>query len=357
MRGRWLPALLGSLLLGCGGGGGGGASTPPNILLQTFIRDVPGSIHFLTVNFATSLKFAPDGRLFFTERSTGKIQVFENGALTTFATLPVVVNGEQGLLGMAFDPDYTTNKWIYFSHSISGPDRLRVVRFTDSNGVGEDLTVIIDSLPLTQFHNGGKVAFGSDGKLYVSGGDNGVRSNSQNPSSLSGKIHRFNKDGTIPSDNPVPGNPMYCLGIRNCFGIAWHPTLGTLYGSDNGENCDDEVNRYVPNGNYGWRDGYVCGENEPGFISPLARMNPSIAPTGVAFYTGTVFPEWQNNLLMTSWNDRAVRRYALNGAGTAVVTEEILVANAGGGLTDITIGPDGNIYMSGSNGIYRIVRQ
>lgn len=350
---RWI-LLLAIGALGCGGGGSGprGAAA-----LETYIGDVGGAVFRLPVNFATAIRFAPDGRLFFTELTTGKVQVFENGAITTFATLPVSTNGEQGLVGMAFDPNFSSNGWVYFYHTAPGPERGRLVRFTDVAGVGMNETVILDNMPATVVHNGGRIAFGPDGKLYLSTGDNTDAANSQNSAVVSGKILRYNSDGSVPSDNPIPGNPVFALGIRNTFGLAWHPSLGVLYGSDNGPTCDDKINRIVAGGNYGWRPSYPCGDTDPGYSAPLVRINPVIAPTGIAFYGGSVFPEWEGSLLVTSYNDKALRRYALNGGGTAVTGSEVVVSGVSGNLIDVTVGPDGNVYLAGTDAIYRIVRR
>jgi aldose sugar dehydrogenase len=347
LRALLLCGLAAVVYAGCAGGGG--STSGPSPLVQTFIA---------SANFPSSLRFAPDGRLFFTELDTGIVRVHENGVTTTFTTIPVATSGENGLLSMAFDPDFANNRFVYFFHTAPSPDRGRIVRYTDTAGVGTNETVIVDNLPSTSVHNGGRIAFGPDGKLYVSIGDNTNPANSQNTGVVSGKILRYNADGTIPGDNPIGGNPMFALGLRNTFGIAFHPTLGVLYGSENGPTCDDEINRLVANGNYGWRTGQPCGDTDPGFLQPILKINPVRAPTGIAFYTGSAFPEWQNSLLVASLNDDALRRYTLNSTGTQVLSEQVLYLNGGtGGLLDVTVGPDGNIYMAGANAIMRIVRQ
>jgi glucose/arabinose dehydrogenase len=175
---------------------------------------------------------------------------------------------------------------VYYS-AAAGVHRL--VRYRDAGGIGVDETVLVDNLPSTTNHNGGNIGFGSDGKLYLSIGDNQDPANSQDENSRSGKILRFNPDGSIPADNPFgPGNPVFAMGLRNSFDFDFHPAFpNAMYASENGPNCDDEVNRIVAGGNYGWRPGYPCGDTSSSFTAPVVRINPVIAPTGVMFYSAS----------------------------------------------------------------------
>jgi aldose sugar dehydrogenase len=335
-------------LLACGGGGGGTGS-------GTY-----GLVPYLTgVSFPTQIRFAPDGRLFYTELQTGNVRiVLANGTLLTtpFATLPVGTSGEQGLLGLALDPNYAVNRFVYVFHTHPSPLRQRVVRFTDTNNVGTSETVIVDDLPVGTNHCGGRLGFGADGKLYVTVGDIGNPANSQSDSSLAGKLLRYNADGTIPSDNPIAGNALYAKGLRNPFGLAFHPTSGRPYVSENGPTCDDELNRIVAGGNYGWRSGYACGDPHSGFVGPMEVFNPSIAPTGASFYTGSSLPEFTGDLMMASYRDGALRRFRINDSTGVVLAETLLISGRAGGVLDVTTSPGGDLFLADSSGIYRVMR-
>lgn len=353
----FLSFSIAAVLLAVVGAGCGGASTSP-----PQPPPPPGSVPFRievflpNVNFPVTMAFAPDGRLFFNELMSGQIRIVQGGALQgqPFATLPLQTSGERGLLGLAFDPQFAGNRFVYVYYSdTSGVHRL--VRFTENNGVGQNLTVVLDQLPSASNHNGGNIGFGRDGKLYLTMGENGNPANAQNPNVLPGKILRYNSDGSVPSDNPFgAGNPAFALGLRNSFDFAFHPQTGTIYASENGPNCDDELNRVVAGQNYGWRPNYQCGDTA--FIAPLTRFNPVIAPTGVAFYTGNVFPQFTGSLFMTDFNTGRVRRFVVNeSAGGQITFSEIVVDGGFGQLLDIVQGPDGFIYFSSMTAIMRMV--
>lgn len=341
--------LLAMTFLACSGGSGIG-SAGGGYTLATVV---------FNANFPTQIRFAPDGRLFYTELKTGKVRVVINGVLqpTPFATLPVGTAGEQGLLGLAFDPNYSQNKYVYVFHTHPNPLRQRVVRFTDTANVGTSETVIVDDLPAADHHCGGRIGFGSDGKLYVTVGDVEDPANAQNNGVVAGKLLRYEPDGGIPADNPIAGNPLYAKGLRNPFGMAFHPASGRVYLSENGPNCDDELNRIVAGGNYGWRPSQPCNDNDSSYILPMERFNPPIAPSGASFYTGNELDEFTGDLFMTSFNDGALRRFRINDATGAILVEEILFAGRPGGALDVTTSPDGGLYVADSVGIYRIGRR
>lgn len=358
---RTLPALLCAVLLtGCGGSGstsgpvmGGGPPLPtPSVPIRTETF-VPAA------NAPVTLAFAPDGRLFYTELQTGSVRVVQAGVLQAapFVTVPVATTGEQGLLGLAFDPNFAVNRFVYIYHTHPNPLRNRVVRFTEANNLGSNETVIVDNLPVNSNHNGGRIGFGADGMLYVTVGDSGNPANSQSQTSRAGKLLRFNPDGTIPASNPVAGQAMYGMGLRNSFGLAFHPTAGTPYVSDNGPNCDDELDRIVSGGNYGWRPNYPCGDTDPAFRAPLIRFTPTIAPTGIMFYVGNVFPEWRNHLFLANFNDGTLRRFVVDEAnGGAILEQQTIINGTFGSLIDVAVGTDGNIYVASQTAVIRIVR-
>ncbi len=331
------------------------APGPVPIRVETFLA---------SANFPVTLAFAPDGRLFYNELTTGNIRIVSNGQLLAqpFATLPVGRSGEQGLIGLAFDPNFSQNRFVYVYHVNPNPLVGRVVRFTDQNNIGINQLTILNDIPVGTIHNGGNIGFDRNGRFYLTVGENGDPANSQDFTNIKGKILRYNIDangvatsaGTVPND---PNNPIFALGLRNSFDFTFHPTAGTMYASENGPGCDDEVNRIISQGNYGWGPNYVCGVPAQGSIPPLVRFTPTIAPTGIMFYTGSLFTQWPGHLFLVAFNDGQIRRYVADeGQNTRITDSETIYTDSSGSLLDIVTGPDGNIYFSTQISIRRIVR-
>jgi glucose/arabinose dehydrogenase len=350
--------VAGAFLVACSGGGGGLQSGPPNpnpapvpFRVETFLTNA---------SFPVTMAFAPDGRLFFNELATGNIRIVQNGQLLAqpFVTLTVETSGERGLLGLAFDPNFAANRFVYVYYSDPGGFH-RLLRFTDSNNAGTNQTTIFSVAASNSNHNGGNIAFGPDGRIYITVGDCGNPANSQSMTSACGKILRINWNGTIPADNPFgAASPAFNLGLRNSFDFTFHPQSGIIYASENGPNCDDEINRIVAAANYGWRINYPCGDSSPSFLAPITRFNPVIAPTGITFYTAAVFPQFRNSLFLVDFNTGRVRRFVVNDAMQGQVTQTEIVVDGGfGSLLDITQGTDGFLYFSSATSIMRIVPQ
>ena len=317
-----------------------------------------------------ALRFAPDGRLFFIEVNAGRIRVAHERSLqpAPFATLPVLQGSESGLLGLALDPEFASNRFVYAYYSEAEPSspsvgvRNRVVRFTEQAGEGIDLTPILDHLPVNAVggvdaHQGGAMAFGPDGKLYVSVGDVGNPDLAQDPSSPAGKILRVNPDGSVPSDNPLPGSPVFALGFRNSWGLAFHPTTGELFATDNGNKAHDEVNLVRPGGNYGWP--LVEGpSDDPGLVDPIwdsgDEEGSRLGIVGLTLYTAALFPELQDELLFCAFRTGTMRRLSFEPPGHERVRETGRLAQDC--RLDVTVGPDGAIYFSSVNQILRLVR-
>ncbi len=247
----------------------------------------------------TTMQFAPDGRLFVLEQS-GRVRVIDNGALlaTPFLTLTVDANGERGLLGIAFDPDFATNQWVYLYYTVPAPDlHNRVIRVTANANVaaaGSAVTILdLDPLFSSLYHNGGAMAFGPDGKLYIGVGENFQPQLSQNMASRFGKLLRINADGTIPGDNPFfssasgANRAIWALGLRNPNNFSFNAT-GTLMINDVGEQSWEEVNRGVAGANYGWpaTEGDFDPATFPAFTRPRFAYFHShgCAIVGSAFY-------------------------------------------------------------------------
>jgi len=312
-----------------------------------------------------AMAFDPQGRLFYTEKTTGQVRLFQNNTLqaSPVITFSVDSNGERGLLGIALDPAFTTNHLIYVYYTCNPAGgacavlQNQVVRFTENNGVGSNPQTIFFSPQTATNHNGGNIHFGPDGKLYISIGENANPANSQDVTVKNGKMHRINADGSIPSDNPVFTQTgalpsLYAMGLRNSFDFAFDPlTPGRIFASENGPSCDDEMNRIVGGYNYGWRPNYPCDDAAPdpvyNTIAPLwslPRFGPSCcqAPTGITVYSGSSVPQWTNSIFMATYNNGAMRHFYLNPARTDItgvnVVQNIVVG------TDIETGPDGGLW-------------
>ncbi len=341
-----LLALLGVLALSL--------ADPPSGAAQTQV-----TVFVPNANFPVSLAFAPDGRLFYNELRTGQVRVVEGGSLqpAAFATLPTVsVIAEHGLLGLAIDPQFTVNHYVYVLNSLPAPSgnalKNQVVRFTDVNGIGQDQTLIVDNLPVGNCcHDGGRIAFGPDGKLYISVGDTQDPNAAQDPASLKGKVLRYNKDGTVPADNPTPGSPVFALGMRNQFGLAFHPSTGDLFETENGTDNNDEINIIRAGGNYGWP--IVAGiANDPRFVDPIYATGPTVvAPTGITFYTGGQLPGFNLDMFWCAFNTSALTRVTLAPPDyRSIVSMEDTGHSC---LLDVKTGPDGALYFSDGTTIYR----
>lgn len=285
--------------------------------------------------------------------------------------LPAATSGEQGLLGLTLDPNFTQNHFVYVYYTEAGAARNRVVRYTDSSGQCTNQTTILDTLPVSGNHNGGIIQFGPDGKLYVIIGDVANTANSQNLASLAGKILRVNPDGSAPNDNPFyatdpnpdPNSPrknVFSLGHRNSYGFTFHGHTGHLWETENGPGDNDEINRIVSGGNYGWPT--VGGiANNPNFLNPILAYTPTIAPTGIIAIpeNSTVYPvAYRNNLLFVDFNSGRMRRVVLSGPDLTLLGSSSIAYNGGnGGLLSLMLGADGFAYVSNTNAIFKVVLQ
>jgi glucose/arabinose dehydrogenase len=249
----------------------------------------------------TAMEIAPDGRIFVCLQEGG-LRVIKNGALlpTPFLTLNVDPTGERGLLGIAFDPNFANNNFLYLYYTVAtSPQHNRVSRFT-ANGdmvVPGSETIIweLDNLTSATNHNGGAIHFGPDGKLYIAVGENATPSNAQTLSNMLGKVLRINSDRSIPTDNPffntAVGNnrSIWALGLRNPFTFAFQPGTGRLFINDVGQNAWEEINDGIAGSNYGWPVTEGLTSN-PAFRSPLfAYGHGSDATTGCAIAGGAFY--------------------------------------------------------------------
>jgi glucose/arabinose dehydrogenase len=322
------------------------AATVPTGFVEGTYVNVPSDV--------TAMRFARDGRLFVCEQS-GQLRVVVDGTLlpTPFVTLPVDASGERGLLGVAFDPSFATNGFVYVYYTATTPTiHNRVSRFTANGNVavaGSEF-VVLDLPPLSSatHHNGGAIHFGTDGKLYVAVGDNGNGSNAQSLSSRLGKILRINRDGSIPADNPFyntasgPNRAIWARGLRNPFTTALDRDTGTLFINDVGEQTYEEVNRGRRGANYGWPLAEGPSSN-PDFTDPFLYYGRAdgCAITGGAFYRPPTltFPSgYHGDYFYADYCSGWIRRVdPVTGSRSGFAT----------GISepvDLKIGPDGALY-------------
>lgn len=306
-----------------------------------------------------ALDFAPDGRIFLTERP-GRVRVVRNGQLEPepWITLPVVEAEESGLMGLAVDPQFAQNGYVYVVYTYRagrGALQNRLVRLREdpATGRGAEDRVLFDPVVGGPFHDGGRLKFGPDGKLYWTAGEGGNPALAQDRAALGGKILRLNPDGTVPADNPFPGSPVYSYGHRNPQGLAWQPGTGRLYATEHGPSagqgcCRDELNLIEPGQNYGWP--VITGDQTaPGMVAPVLQSGTSEtwAPAGATFVTRG---RWAGSLLFTGLRGQALYRVVLDPADPRrVASFEPLLVREFGRLRDVVEGPDGALYLLTSN--------
>jgi aldose sugar dehydrogenase len=281
--------------------------------------------------------------------------------------------GQGGLLDVILHPDHASNGWIYMSYArpADAGHRTAVLRARLVETALRDVeTIFVAKNPNSGGrHFGSRLAFGRDGKLYVSVGERGSPDQAQNLSNHNGTVLRLNDDGSIPADNPfidrkgaLPSTFTY--GHRNPQGMAVHPDRGEIWVHEHGPKGGDEVNLLKAGANFGWPlvtfgrsyAGFSIGEgsSKPGLAAPLHHWTPSIAPSGMTFYTGDAFPAWRGNLFVGSLKFRYLARMVLD--GTRVVSEERLLEDQFGRVRDVRQGPDGLIYLLSDENDGQLVR-
>ncbi|MEL7671387.1 PQQ-dependent sugar dehydrogenase [Methanobacterium sp.] len=286
------------------------------------------------LNTPWGIDFLPDSKMIFTERG-GRVSIFDNGTIKTVGNINVTQIGESGMLGIAVDPEFSTNKFIYLYYTSTNGNRIS--RFT-LNGTLQNETVLVDRIPNAQFHNGGRLKFGPDGKLYATTGDATNNQSAQDINSLGGKILRINKDGTVPSDNPFR-NYVYSYGHRDPQGITWNPLTQEMYESEHGATRNDEINIITKGGNYGWPL-YQGNESAQGYIKPLIVYTDfTLAPSGIDYYNGALY--------VAGLRGSQLRKITLSIDGNSVTGEEALFTNLGR-IREVVV-HDGYLYIATSN--------
>lgn len=325
------------------------------------------------LNVVITLEFSPDGRLFMLEKNSGLVRVVKDGKLLDepWAKLNVDPVGERGLLGIAFDPNFTENKFVYFYYSVPNSLNNRVVRLEDKDAVGVYETLVLeipDHVRATN-HNGGNIKFGPDSLLYLTTGDGGGQprrgtpGRSQDDTNLLGKILRVDVTGDLPVKYEKPSDLFFAKGLRNSFDFAFNPGNNELYATENGPIGYDEINLIKENGNYGWP--YEKGRNISNkFTNPLWDFGiRSVSPTGIVFYPdGGNFPDkYKGNMFVVDYNFGRLYRIKLSGKAMDMIAKKdfkIWYKNLSGDgsakLSDITVGPNGSLYCAAFTKVYKI---
>jgi glucose/arabinose dehydrogenase len=323
-----------------------------------------------------SLAFLPDGGVLITERP-GRLKLLRSGSTTTITGLPVVeASGQGGLLDVALHPRYGENGLIYLSYATRiGSGRGTAIargRLAGSQLLDVQEIFRMRSGGTTTRHFGSRMVFAADGTLLFTIGDRGQMARAQDPRDHAGKTLRIADDGSIPADNPFVGRndalpEIYTYGNRNAQGMAVHPDTGRIWQHEHGPRGGDEVNVLQAGANYGWPEitygidysgaKVGSGTTKEGMEQPLVYWVPSIAPSGMTFYNGAEFPEWQGNLFVGALAGQHLRRLVLS--GDEVIAQEVLLQRSLGRIRDVRQGPDGRLWLltDERNGkIYRLER-
>ena len=313
---------------------------------------------FTGLDIPWEIIYGSDGFIWTTERK-GVVSRIDPINQTKTVILDIVStvyqNSESGLLGMVMHPDFATTPEVFLVYTYGSFSTIleKVVKYTydGTNLVNE--VVLIDSIIGNTTHNGARIAILPDNTLLFSTGDAQNTALPQDVNELNGKMLRINLDGTIPADNPIPGNPVYSFGHRNVQGILQHPN-GKIYVSEHGASTDDEFQILEIGRNYGWPN--VEGFCDPGgeetfcnannVVEPLVAWTPTNAPSDLLYYENPLFPEFDGRILMAVLKDKRIIAMELNGNGTAIVDEDHYLINQFGRLRDICVGPSNEIYIA-----------
>ena len=321
----------------------------------------------------TAMSFAPDGRLFVCLQN-GQLRVIKNGALlaTPFVTLSVSSTGERGLLGVAFDPNFATNQFVYVYYTTStAPIHNRISRFTANGDVAaansEVILMDLDNLSSATNHNGGAIHFGPDGKLYAAVGENANPSNAQALTNRLGKILRINSDGTIPTDNPFfnattgANRSIWALGLRNPFTFGFQPGTGRMFINDVGQSTWEEINDGIAGSNYGWPNCEgACSPANPNFRDPLFQYGHGNSPTTGCAIVGAAFYNPPIHQFPGSYIGKFFFADACSGWIRVFDPATGTASGFATGISspvDLQVGPDGALYYlaRGNNGqVFRV---
>ncbi len=287
------------------------------------------------------LAWGPNGKLYMTERR-GNLLVWNGEKTRKIADLPAIERGESGLMGLALDPDFGEEQFIYtcYTRRKDGDLENVVERLLLQDEEIAKRKLLLDGMNASSIHDGCRLAFDSHGQLLITMGDSARGTLAQDKNSLNGKVLRINKRGEIPEDNPFPGNPVFTLGHRNPQGLDIRPGTGEIYISEHGPAANDEINRLVPGKNYGWPEVGGTVDRE-GYKPALWDWTPTIAPAGISFLG-------PDTLYLATLKESKLHRLELNDRGE--ITEDKTVLGGFGRLRAVAQGPQGEcLYISTSN--------
>jgi glucose/arabinose dehydrogenase len=361
-RNRSFAHLLLVLVLACttfASLGGTNANAGGGIFARRVVGDLRGPAAFT---------FLKDGRIVYMERGTGQIHIYNPKTQKDgrFFTVPGVNGeGERGALGVAVGPAWPNPRALYVYATRSTDDGLmnQILRVTRSNGHARMHVMVSAPASSSPYHNGGRIMFGSDGMLYAIVGDGHDSSNSQDlTDNVRGKILRMTPSGGVPSDNPIAGSRVFAFGIRNSYGFTFDPQTHRLWETENGPECNDEINLIVSGGNFGWGSSENCGGDAPENTNnsgPTPRRLPKLWFVGTIGITGDAFcddcglgTQVDGDLFFGDVNTGVVRRVALNAARDDVLGGPVDVLDSPAGVYSMETAPNGRIYFSDASSIY-----
>jgi aldose sugar dehydrogenase len=305
-----------------------------------------------------SILFTGTNRLLVSERNGSIREIVSKqlnpNPLITF--LNVTVQQEAGLLGLALDPDYKNNQFLYACYTTTKNGKMvnRVVKLKDMGSSIVEVEIIIDDIPASYNHAGGRIHFGLDGKLYLTAGDALQKNLAQDLGSTAGKVLRYNSDGSIPADNPFNNNPVYSYGNRNSEGFDWSPVNHLLYETEHGPTGfdgppgGDEINLIQPGGNYGWPL-VSHTQKKDGTNSPLVEFTPAVAPGSGMFYRSSLFLQFTNNFFFGGLEGADIYRLVFSTTNPYEITLIDKLNLKVGRVRDVVEAPDGSIYFTTSN--------
>lgn len=346
----------------------------PQTVEDRFVPEPPVRVESWVEGLDTpwSLVFLPDGRALVSERP-GRIRLIDDDRLREepYAEIAEVetrgrgviefftrlfAGGEAGLMGLALHPDFAQHSYVYamYTHRGEGGAENRVIRLRHEGDHGRLDRVIVEGIPGALNHNGGRIAFGPDGYLYIATGETYEHELAADLGSLGGKILRVDPDGAVPPDNPFPGSPVYSYGHRNPQGLAWHPETGDLFSSEHGPSGEfglrayDEINVIEPGGHYGWPR-VVGAPGDPRYRDPIAAWpDLTTPPAGMTF--------WQDHLFVATLRSETLLRTGIastDGRWRVTQIERWFADGSASGrfgrLRDAVVGPDGALYVLTSN--------
>ena len=302
------------------------------------------------------LVYAPDNHIWFTQKNgyVCRLEPVSGVVDTLFYESSVAVQSESGMLGMVLHPDFPNTPHVFIAYNYQlGGMKVRVARYTYSNNQLSSPTIIIQDIKGSGIHNGCRLAI-VDNKLYITTGDAADTGLPQDVTSVNGKVLRLNLDGTIPSDNPLPGSPVWTWGHRNAQGLVW--ANNRFYSSEHGPSSDDELNILEKGRNYGWPNvqGYCNTTPEQTFCSdsnvvePIMAWTPTLAVGDIDYYDHPMFPALQGSVLMVTLKDMKMYQLKLNSTFDAVASTNVIPEISGSRMRAICIDPDGRIYVSTS---------